>query len=136
MIPNMVGFFREIVFYNRNTKKWAGTPIWVVVFILINLCLGIRTFSVWYNIIPIVASALVTVSLWINNPDLTKKLSIPIATAFLIYDIFVGSYMGMINESISILSIIIYFIRKYKEEKRNAKKYKEEKQNAKQSVQR
>ncbi len=75
-------------------------------------------------------------SLWINNPDLTKKLSIPIATAFLIYDIFVGSYMGMINESISILSIIIYFIRKYKEEKRNAKKYKEEKQNAKQSVQR
>ena len=27
MIPNLVGFFREIVFYNRNEKKWASTPI-------------------------------------------------------------------------------------------------------------
>ena len=117
IIPNAVGFFREIVFFNRGKRKWASTPIWVAVFILINLTLGLRTFSVWYNIIPIAASSLVTVSLWINKPNLTKIITIPVCISFLIYDIFVHSYMGMINESISLISIFIYFARNGKEEK-------------------
>ena len=119
MIPNLVGFFREIIFFNRNTKKWANTPIWVVIFILINLSLGIHTFSKWYNIIPIVASSFVTIALWLNNPDLTKLISAPVSAAFLVYDIFAGSYMGIINESLSIISIIIYFAKKFKEDKHN-----------------
>lgn len=111
MIPNLVGFFREIVFYNRNSKKWANTPLWVALFIVVNLSLGLRTFDKWYNIIPIVASSFVTISLWINNPNLTKIISAPVSASFLIYDIFVGSYIGIVNESISILSIAIYFIK-------------------------
>ncbi|MBR3933852.1 MAG: YgjV family protein [Clostridia bacterium] len=115
MIPNTVGIFREIVFYNRNTKKWARTPVWVAVFIIINFAWGLNTFSVWYNIIPIVASSFVTISLWINKPNLTKLITIPICISFLIYDIFVNSFMGMVNEIISLISIIIYFIRNKKE---------------------
>jgi len=118
MIPNLVGFFREIVFYNRNSKKWANTPLWVALFIVVNLSLGIRTFNEWYNIIPIVASSFVTISLWLNNPNLTKIISAPVCVSFLIYDIFVGSYIGIINESISILSVAIYFTKKLVEEKR------------------
>lgn len=114
MIPNAVGIFREIVFYNRNTQKWAGTPVWVAVFIIINLALGINTFSTWYNVIPIVASSFVTVSLWINKPNLTKLITIPICISFLIYDIFVNSYMGIINEIISLISIFIYFAKNKK----------------------
>ena len=116
VIPNAVGFFREIVFYNRGKRKWADTPVWVLVFILINLALGLHTFSVWYNIIPITASALVTISLWINKPNLTKLITVPVCIAFFIYNIFVGSYMGMVNESISVISIAIYFARHKKEE--------------------
>ncbi len=115
MIPNTVGIFREIVFYNRNTKKWARTPVWVAVFIIINFAWGLNIFSVWYNIIPIVASSFVTASLWINKPNLTKLITIPICISFLIYDIFVNSFMGMVNEIISLISIIIYFTRNKKE---------------------
>ena len=114
MIPNAIGIFREIVFYNRNTQKWARTPVWVAVFIIINLALGINTFSTWYNVIPIVASSFVTVSLWINKPNLTKLITIPICILFLIYDIFVNSYMGIINEIISLISIFIYFAKNKK----------------------
>lgn len=116
VIPNAVGFFREIVFYNRGKRKWADTPVWVAVFILINLVLGLRTFSVWYNILLITASALVTISLWINKPNLTKLITIPVCIAFFIYDIFAGSHMGMINETVSLVSISIYFARHKKEE--------------------
>lgn len=111
MIPNFVGVFRELVFVNRDKRKWADTPIWVGIFIIINFILGIISFENVYDLIPITASSFVTVSLWINNPKLTKIISAPVSASFLIYDIFVGSYMGIINESVSIISIIIYFIK-------------------------
>jgi len=122
MIPNFVGIFRELIFINRKDKKWAGCLIWPIIFIIINWCLGFRTFSNWFNILPIAASTFVTVSLWIDNPKLTKLISIPVSMAFLIYDLFIGSYVGVINESIAIGSIIISFI------KENIKKEKKDEQ--------
>lgn len=112
MIPNFVGILREVVFVQRGKKRWASTPLWVVLFISINLVLGFSTFQNSYDLIPIIASSFVTISLWLNNPNLTKIISIPVSIAFLVYDIFVVSYMGIINESFAILSILIYFIRK------------------------
>lgn len=114
MIPNFVGIFRELIFVNREEKKWANSVAWPCIFILINWILGIRSFDVLINILPIAASTFVTVSLWCKKPNLTKIISIPVSATFLIYDIFVGSYVGIINESIAILSIILYFIRRRK----------------------
>ena len=114
-IPNLVGIFRELVFVNRKKHKWANYIFWPVIFMLINFCLGISTFHSVFNILPIAASALVTVALWIDNPKLTKLLSIPVCTAFMIYDFYIGSYIGIINEAISMLSILIFFIKRRKE---------------------
>ena len=109
MIPNFVGVFRETVFLNRKTKRWASSPVWVACFILFNFSLGIASFKNWYDMIPIIASSFVTVSLWIDSPNLTKSISLPVSASFLTYDVFVGSYIGILNESISILSILLYF---------------------------
>lgn len=113
MIPNGVGIFRELIFVNRKDKKWATSIIWPIIFIIINWTLGFRTFNDWYNLLPITASTFVTISLWIDNPHLTKIISIPISSAFLIYDIFIGSYIGIVNEAVSICSIAIYFLKEY-----------------------
>lgn len=111
MIPNGVGIFRELVFVQRDKHKLANSPFIPVIFILINFALGISTFKSPINILPITASAFVTVSLWLRNPKLTKIISIPVSLTFLIYDLFIGSWIGMINESIAIISIIISFIK-------------------------
>ena len=116
MIPNLVGIFREMVFVNRKSQKWASWICWPMIFIGINWLLGFRTFSSWFNLLPITASTFVTISLWIDNPRLTKLISIPISAAFLIYDLFVGSYIGMINEAVSMISIAIYFLKRSKKD--------------------
>ena len=112
MIPNFIGIFREVVFINRKKYKFLGKGIIPIVFIITNLTLGIISYEEWFDALPILASAFVTFSLWIDNPKLTKCISIPVSSAFLVYDVFVNSYMGIINESVAILSIIIFFIRK------------------------
>ncbi len=119
MIPNAVGIFRELVFVNRKDKKWAANIIWPILFILINWGLGIRTFNSLFNILPIAASTFVTISLWIDNPRLTKIISLPVSLTFMVYDFYVGSYVGIINETVSITSIILYFIKERKSKMKN-----------------
>lgn len=111
IIPNAVGIFREIVFVNRHSRKWASPVIWPILFVIINWCLAFRSFSSWYNLLPICASTCATSSLWLDNPRLTKILSVPISLSFLIYDISVGSYIGIVNEIISLSSLTVYFIK-------------------------
>lgn len=110
-IPNFVGIFRECVFINRQSKRWANLVLWPILFILINWGLGVLTFKSAINILPITASTFVTISLWCKRPWLTKLISIPVSLTFLIYDIFVGSWIGIVNESIAIISIIISFLK-------------------------
>lgn len=106
-IPNFVGMFRELVFVNRKEKNWADKVIWPVFFISVNLTLGIITMNSYINLLPILASVFVTVSLWLKNPLLTKMISFPVSCSFLIYDIFVQSWIGVFNESLSLVSILI-----------------------------
>ena len=119
MIPNFVGIFREVIFLNRDNKKWANSFLWPIMFIMINWILGVRTFQSPINILPITASTFVTVSLWCKIPRLTKFISAPVSVAFMIYDFFVGSYVGVLNESIAIFSIVLYFIKDNKAGKNN-----------------
>ena len=120
MIPNFVGIFRELIFIQRKDRKWAGSIVWPILFILINWSLGFRTFTSLFNILPIAASTAVTISLWIDNPKLMKIISVPVSLSFLIYDIFVGSYIGVVNESIAICSIIISLTRNHMTNKKSA----------------
>ncbi|MBO5224431.1 MAG: YgjV family protein [Clostridia bacterium] len=113
-IPNGVGVFRELVFVNRKKAKWLDCALWPILFIIINLGLGISTFHTVFNVLPIVASACVTVALWIDNQRLTKLICLPVAVAFIVYDLYIGSYIGVINESVSIISILIFFIKEWK----------------------
>ena len=96
---------------NREKHKWADSRMWLVIFVLINWGIGMFTFSSPINIMPIAASILVSVSMWIKNPTMTKLISIPVSATFFIYDYFVGSWIGMVNESIAIISIAVYFIK-------------------------
>ena len=115
MIPNAVGIVRELIFINRKNKKWASIVLWPILFILISWGLGFRTFHSWYNLLPITASTFVTISLWIDNPKLTKIISLPVSLAFMIYDVYVHSYVGIANEIIAIISILISFVKERKE---------------------
>lgn len=114
LIPNLVGIFREIIFSFRKKHSFANSDIWPVIFVLITWVLGLRTFNSIFNVLPIVASSFVTIALWIDDPRLTKKISLPVSAVFLIYDIYIGSYIGIINEAISIFSIIFFFARERK----------------------
>lgn len=99
-IPNITGIFRETVF-----MKEKKSPIWLLVFMGINCMLYLMTWKSALSFLPMCASTLVTISLWMKKPVMTKILTVPVCAAFIVYDIFVGSYAGILNESVSLISI-------------------------------
>jgi hypothetical protein len=109
-IPNFVGIFRELIFVRRGKSKWASHIIWLPIFLLINLTLGIFTFSSVFNVIPIISSAFVTVSLWMKNPKHIKLLILPANVGFLVYNSILLSYVGIVNEALGIVSILTFLI--------------------------
>lgn len=122
MIPNLVGIFREIIFSHRETWRFADNKIWVAVILVANWSLGILTFKEPINILPIVASSMVTVSLWLKKPKLTKIILVPVCLTYLVYNIVVGSYIGAANESLSLLSLAISLFRTRTGAKKTEKK--------------
>lgn len=109
-IPNAVGILRESIFMNEE-KEWTKAKIWPLVFIAISWTLAIITWKSALSLLPMCASTLVTLSLWVKNPKITKLLTVPVCTAFIVYDVFVGSYAGILNESVSLVSIVISFFK-------------------------
>ena len=106
----LIGVLRSIVFLNED-KKWASGKKWLIIFLLLSIASAFFTYKGTESLLPVLASLLAVLSFWQKKPSLTRFLSFPIATAMLIYDIFIGSAMGLINETMVLVSSFMAVIK-------------------------
>jgi hypothetical protein len=104
-----ISTIRESIFLNQK-KKWARSRLWLVLFILLSIGSAAIVWKTAANLLPTIASILSVLSFWRNNPTLSKFLAFPISICMLIYDIYVASYVGIINEVFTIVSASVSFI--------------------------
>ena len=106
----LISVIRGIVFLNEE-KKWASGKKWLWIFLFLSLLSAVLTYKNPSSLLPLFASLLAVVSFWQKKPSLTRLLAFPIAISMLIYDIFAGSVMGMVNESIVLISTTLAVIK-------------------------
>ena len=99
----VIGIFRECVFINQD-KKWAKGKGWLVFFILCSIVSSIFTWKNVFCLFPAIASVISVISFWKSNPKLARFLGIIISACMLIYDIIYGSYTGIVNEILTLVS--------------------------------
>lgn len=109
VILNAVSATRETVFYFEENEK--RRKVWLVVFVAINWVLGILTMKELYNLLPTMCSAVATYSFWQNNLKVTRLLALLNAIMMFTYDIFLLSYVGMLSETITVVSVCIALYR-------------------------
>ena len=51
------------------------------------------------------------VSFWIGRPALSPGLAVPVSGCMLAYDVCVGSIAGCVNECLTVISVVIGWIR-------------------------
>lgn len=104
-----ISILRETVFLNKK-HRWAQSNLWLILFVIISAGFGIVGWKNVINIFPIIASILSVVSFAIGKPSLSRLLQIVISVLFLVYDIYVMSYAGIINEFCTLTSVAIALV--------------------------
>lgn len=102
-----ISICREIVFLS-NSPRWAKSKLWLIFFMVCNAILLFFTWKGIFSILPGCASMISFLVFWIGNPSLARHVQVPISASFLIYNTFAGSYMGIINELLSLVSIFTF----------------------------
>lgn len=109
-IMNILAATRSVVFMN-NTKKWAKSKVWVVVFMIIYTVACIATWDKWYSVLPLIAMLLTTISNWFKSEKKIRFLTFPSSPCWLVYNILNNSVAGIITEIFVMSSLIIAIIR-------------------------
>ena len=103
-----LGIIRNLIVMQFGKHAWARSKIWVPIFIAIFVGAMLFTWDGWTSILPFLALATCTVAFWTDNALNIRKANLFVACpAWLIYDIIFHSYAGILNEVITITSILI-----------------------------
>lgn len=115
----IVAIFREGIFYNKD-KAWAKNKIWIVIFTIFFVAVGITGRDGVYSIFPVINSTLSTVGFWSNSTKRTKLLILPGAFGMALYSVRYHSMSSLLAQVITILSIAVFFLREYGSKRKEA----------------
>ena len=134
MVMDLIGTTRNIVFAH-NVKKDRSNKWYIILFSIITVVLGILTiiftwdksiqavsrwstdiktatiFAVSVSIISIIAKLLTTIAYGFKNPHAIRMTNLPSCSLWIIYNIVAFSLAGIVNEVMSIISIVIAELR-------------------------
>jgi len=107
---NAAGLLRNCVFIMRP-KKWASHPAWLYIFCFVYILCGVFTWSGPVSLLPTAAMLFGTVSLYVLNPKLTRRLGMACSSGWLVFNILTRSIPGVACEIATLVSILIAMLK-------------------------
>lgn len=110
MAISLVGCVREIVFFGGKEKEGRGR-VYLFVFLLLGIGGVLLTWKNAFCVFPLIATVLSTLAFWQQKPERMKMFSFGVSVMQMIYAIRFSSYAAILNETVVMTSILIYFLR-------------------------
>ena len=110
MLINFASCFTNGVYWYRNKHNKTTLPFQIA-FAILFVGLGVLSWHGPISIFVILAKLISSVALGIKNPRTIRILNLISFPCWLVYNTFMGSYIGMISDSLSLLSVIVGIIR-------------------------
>lgn len=110
-VLNLISLLRCVVFSYKDKYKWAKSYFWLAFFIVICVAISILSWAHWYDFLPILGTIGYTFSFYMTSEKRIRYLCLIACPMWLLYGIFSASYMAVINDSISLVSIVVAIIR-------------------------
>ena len=103
---SLIGIVRNIVLIKIKNKK-----IVIPIFILLYLIVTVLFYENIYSIFPMIANSIYLIALTLNKKTIILKGAIIGSILWILYSIFVSSYVSIVTESILVISNIIQLIK-------------------------
>lgn len=117
-----IAFARAVVFFLGMKHKWANHVGWLYFFIAATVAAGCLSFTSVLDIIPIVAGAVICLSMFCKKESNIRLVSFIGFLFWIANGAINGLYFALISDCISLLSVIVAWFRFYvfkKEKKEN-----------------
>ncbi len=102
---DLVSGLRNFLFYKCVEKKRSTLPV-IIAFSALVIALGIGSWAGPISLLPVGAKVISTVSYGMKNERLLRYITLPSCILWIIYNVIVGSYEGIVSDSLSFISII------------------------------
>ena len=106
LIVALIAAARESTFISVNRKSKFGIAC-LALFAVISVTSSILTWNNIYSLLPAIASITGVFSFYFSIPLVSRILAFPIAICMGLYDIEMGNTIGLVNEIITMISVII-----------------------------
>jgi len=103
--------FETLINYLFDSRK-KKVPIAVIVFyVIVNIALGVSTFTGWIDVLPIICALLYCATVCVKQEPTIRKLMFGNQTIWLIYDLIVKAYFFGVSNVLTLISIIVSMVR-------------------------
>ena len=92
-------------------KKWAKSKAVPTIFIAVSLALTVATWQGAWDILIFISSIFATVGGWQKNPQVLRILNVLVCLCWLPYNFVNHSWAGLVNNILTLLSIVVALIR-------------------------
>lgn len=108
----LINIIRNALLIQYNNWKFVRWKGWVVIFSALSIAIALFTWDGAISILPVAGTISGTVGYWTNNAKKIRIANLFVnSPCMLIYDALVKSWGGVLNEGITIASIVISIIR-------------------------
>lgn len=106
-ITKSLAIFRDCVVIQKEKNKKLSKKRYLFIFIVLYIIASIITYNGIISIMPFIAALTYIIFIWNGNEIQIKKVALFSYVLWLLYNIFVYSLIGIISNSISIISTLI-----------------------------
>lgn len=104
----LITMVRNLLYMKADSAEWASKKFWPWLFAVIYLAVGIWQWDSWKDILPLTACLLCCFVYWNRNARHIRTANLFVASpCWITYDILVGTWGGIINEILTMGSILI-----------------------------
>ena len=112
---DVIAAFREVIFYHRQTKKWASHRFWLYFFAVLMGLSPVFTWSGPVSLLPASGSVIAVFSFYCAKPLHIRLLGFLATLPWFAYAIITNNYGLILSSIIQLISIFLGLYRDYRE---------------------
>ncbi len=105
-ITSMISLIRNLIF-----TKIKSSVLWTIIFVIIFIVSGLFTYQGFYTLLPVIATIIYTIIINYHNPKYLRWGMLLTSITWLIYNIYVVSYAGIIVQIVILTTNILAIIK-------------------------
>lgn len=107
----IINIVRNLLLIKIKDWKWVGSKVTMFAILAVSVAVTVYTWDGWISLLPFILVAATTIGYWSNNAQKIRMSQFIGSPCVLLYDILIHSWGGVLNETITLASIIISVIR-------------------------